>query len=69
MASAIFGTLAGVCALLAAVSMVGSVVALAIAAVPPRLSSTPVVGCALNGLLWAGAAVGLSVVSSATAGW
>lgn len=68
MASAIFGTLSGVCALLAVVSLVAAVCGLAIAARPPQLWSTPAVGCAAAGLLWAALALGLSLVGSALAG-
>ena len=68
MASAILGFLAGACALLAAVSGIGALAGLVIAAVPPRLSAAPALGCAFSGLVWAAWALALAWMSSALAG-
>lgn len=65
MASAILGFLAGACALLAAVSALAGLV---VAALPPRVSSTPALGCAFAGLVWAAWAIALGWMSSALAG-
>lgn len=68
MASAILGFLAGACALLAAISAVGATLALVVAALPPRVSSAPALGCAFAGLVWAAWAIALAWLSSALAG-
>ena len=68
MASAILGFLAGACALLAAVSAIGALAGLVVAALPPRVSSTPALGCAFAGLVWAAWAIALAWLSSAFVG-
>lgn len=68
MASAILGFLAGTCALLAAVAAIGALAGLVIAALPPRVSSAPALGCAFAGLVWAAWAIALAWLSSALAG-
>lgn len=68
MASAILGFLAGASALLAAVAAIGALAGLVIAALPPRVSSAPALGCAFAGLVWAAWAIALAWLSSALAG-
>lgn len=68
MASAVLGFLAGACALLAAIAAVGALAGLAVAALPPRVSSAPALGCAFVGLVWAAWAIALAWLSSALAG-
>ena len=67
MASEVLGFLSGACALLAVVAAIATL-ALVVAALPPRVSSAPALGCAFAGLVWAAWAIALAWLSSAFVG-
>lgn len=68
MASEVLGFLSGACALLAVVAAIGALAGLVVAALPPRVSNAPALGCAFAGLVWAAWAIALGWMSSALAG-
>lgn len=68
MLASTMGVLAGGCAVLAVVCAVGAALGLLVAGRQPVLSTAPVMGCALAGLIWAVLAVGLAWMNSALAG-
>lgn len=68
MASEVLGFLSGACALLAAVAAIAALAGLVVAALPPRVSNAPALGCAFAGLVWAAWAIALAWLSSAFVG-
>ena len=68
MMSATLGTLAGACALLAALCILLALPVALVTARRPALSAAPVAGCAFSGFVWAGLAIVLSWMGSALAG-